>query len=98
MNKEQEEQFKSIDFDYIYNLKRVKSAELEVEDFEEYGEELKKIIGEVIEQNYISKEEAKVNERKIKHKIYNDLMKIADDGEIEDLRVHVEDYFKDKIK
>jgi len=46
-------------------------------------------------ENYISKEEAKVNERKIKQKIYNDLMKIADDGEIEDLRVHVEDYFKD---
>ena len=37
---------KEFDFDYFYQLNRVKSAELEVADFEECGEELKQKISQ----------------------------------------------------
>ena len=39
-----EEILKEFDFDYLYQLNRVKRAELEVADFEECGEELKQKI------------------------------------------------------
>jgi hypothetical protein len=49
---------KRIDWDYIYLLKRVKYARLEVADFEEYGQELRAFVASLL-----AEERKRISER-----------------------------------